>query len=104
MFVMTSYSFQLSVDGHKPLVRFGLMHVAATNMCVWIRVLVFEVMEAIHESKGHHLHPLSQAVLGKSKDTLMKGSVKNSLSMNPVPGLCLGYKTTPSIQDSTTMT
>ncbi|ELU10521.1 hypothetical protein CAPTEDRAFT_200837 [Capitella teleta] len=64
LLVQTFFLFKnkdLSVTDHKPLVKFGLMHVAATNVCVWVRVLVFEVMEAIHESNHHKPHPVVNA-------------------------------------------
>lgn len=47
--------FSLQINAGKErkwLIRFGLMHLIATNLCIWIRVLVREVMEGIEG--GHH--------------------------------------------------
>ena len=33
--------------------NFGLMHLVATNMCVWFRYLVIEVSESIHDADSH---------------------------------------------------
>jgi hypothetical protein len=39
--------FQLNIHRFKVLARFGLMHVFATNICVWIRTLVLESLKEI---------------------------------------------------------
>ena len=41
---------QLYVGKRKTPVRFGLMHVLATNLVVWIRALVFEVVAGVHHA------------------------------------------------------
>lgn len=38
---------QLNIHRFKVLARFGLMHIAATNLCVWIRTLVLESLKEI---------------------------------------------------------
>lgn len=46
---------QLNIHRFKVLARFGLMHIAATNICVWIRTLVLEALKEItlyHRNKG----------------------------------------------------
>jgi hypothetical protein len=40
-------SFQLNIHRFKVLARFGLMHVFATNICVWIRTLVLESLKEV---------------------------------------------------------
>lgn len=40
-------SFQLNIHRFKVIARFGLMHVVATNICVWIRTLVLEYLKEI---------------------------------------------------------
>ena len=45
--------FQLALRKHKRIVNFGLMHLAATNLCVWFRYLVIEVTESVHEADEH---------------------------------------------------
>lgn len=39
--------FQLNIHRFKVLARFGLMHICATNICVWIRTLVLESLKEI---------------------------------------------------------
>ena len=38
---------QLNIHRFKVVARFGLMHVVATNICVWIRTLVLEYIKEI---------------------------------------------------------
>jgi hypothetical protein len=38
---------RLNIHRFKVLARFGLMHIAATNLCVWIRTLVLESLKEI---------------------------------------------------------
>lgn len=38
---------QLNIHRFKVIARFGLMHVVATNLCVWIRTLVLEYIKEI---------------------------------------------------------
>lgn len=42
-----SLLFQLNIHRFKVVARFGLMHVFATNICVWIRTLVLESLKEI---------------------------------------------------------
>ncbi|XP_076375678.1 proton channel otopetrin-like a isoform X6 [Megalopta genalis] len=42
---------RLNIHRFKVIARFGLMHVVATNLCVWIRTLV---LESIKEITKHH--------------------------------------------------
>ena len=47
---------QLNIHKFKFIARFGLMHMVATNVCVWIRTLVRESLKEINEfrvSQGH---------------------------------------------------
>lgn len=39
--------FQLNIHRFKVLARFGLMHICATNICVWIRTLVLESLKEL---------------------------------------------------------
>lgn len=48
------------------IARFGLMHVVATNLCVWIRTLVLESLKEItsyHMKRGDN--PEDGIILGK---------------------------------------
>ena len=42
-----SHVFQLNIHKFKCLSRFGLAHVVASNLCVWIRTLVKECTKEI---------------------------------------------------------
>ncbi|XP_015124928.1 proton channel OtopLc isoform X2 [Diachasma alloeum] len=40
---------RLNIHRFKVIARFGLMHVVATNICVWVRTLVFESLKEISQ-------------------------------------------------------
>lgn len=42
----------MNIHRFKVLARFGLMHICATNICVWIRTLVLESLKAL---TGYHM-------------------------------------------------
>jgi hypothetical protein len=44
--------FQLNIHRFKVLARFGLMHIVATNLCVWIRTLVLESIKEITNNEN----------------------------------------------------
>jgi hypothetical protein len=43
---------QLNIHRFKVLARFGLMHIVATNLCVWIRTLVLESIKEITNNEN----------------------------------------------------
>lgn len=43
---------KMCIHKYKVFARFGLMHMVATNLCVWLRVIVEETIREIHE----HVH------------------------------------------------
>ncbi|KAL5276843.1 OTOP3 family protein [Megaselia abdita] len=45
------HPLKLNIHRFKVIARFGLMHVVATNLCVWIRTLV---KESLHEITRYH--------------------------------------------------
>ena len=58
------FSSQLNIHRFKVIARFGLMHVVATNLCVWIRTLVLESLKEItqyHKKLGQ----FQAGILGK---------------------------------------
>lgn len=58
------FSSQLNIHRFKVIARFGLMHVVATNLCVWIRTLVLESLKEItqyHKKLGQ----VQAGILGK---------------------------------------
>jgi hypothetical protein len=46
------YVLQLNIHRFKILARFGLMHIVATNLCVWIRTLVLESIKEITNNEN----------------------------------------------------
>ena len=44
--------FQMNIYQHRFLSRLGLMHMIATNLCVWLKVLILETLHEIDESHG----------------------------------------------------
>ncbi|KAK7091222.1 proton channel OtopLc-like isoform X2 [Littorina saxatilis] len=44
---------KMCIHRYKVVARFGLMHMAATNICVWFRSIVVETLHEIHH---HHVH------------------------------------------------
>lgn len=55
---------QLNIHRFKVIARFGLMHVVATNLCVWIRTLILESLKEItqyHKRMGQ----VEAGILGK---------------------------------------
>lgn len=61
---------QLNIHRFKVIARFGLMHVVATNICVWIRTLVLEYLKEI-TSYHKRLNTTDQAggfFAGKTKN------------------------------------
>lgn len=62
---MFYFFLQLNIHRFKVIARFGLMHVVATNICVWIRTLVLESLKEITDY--HVKNPLGipgEGVLG----------------------------------------
>ncbi|CAH1773386.1 unnamed protein product [Owenia fusiformis] len=54
-FLQTFFLFKnsgLCVYKYRNIVAFGLLHVLATNMCVWVRAIISEALETIEEH-GH---------------------------------------------------
>ncbi|CAG5134243.1 unnamed protein product, partial [Candidula unifasciata] len=47
---------KMCIHRYKKLARFGLMHMCATNICVWFHSIVVETMHVIHMQAhgGHH--------------------------------------------------
>ncbi|KAH9508243.1 hypothetical protein Btru_050594 [Bulinus truncatus] len=48
---------KMCIHRYKKLARFGLMHMCATNICVWFQSIVVETLHVIHmhaHSSGHH--------------------------------------------------
>lgn len=57
---------RLNIHRFKVIARFGLMHVVATNICVWIRTLVLESLKEITDYHVKNPHGYSgEGVLGK---------------------------------------
>ncbi|KAL0839429.1 hypothetical protein ABMA28_016149 [Loxostege sticticalis] len=72
---------RLNIHRFKVIARFGLMHVVATNICVWIRTLVLESLKEITDY--HVRNPLGvpgEGVLGMTNSTEIFESFDN---LNP---------------------
>ena len=59
--------FQLNIHKFKCIARFGLMHIVATNLCVWIRTVVKECTKEIAQYRVNRGHGVSEdyMILGK---------------------------------------
>ena len=69
---------QLNIHKFKFVSRFGLTHIVAVNLCVWIRTLVKECNKdiALYRSQLGH---------GVSEDFMVLGKQYNRLSMSNCP-------------------
>ena len=77
------------INRYKIFARFGLMHMLATNVCVWLHTVIFEIVREIHEqlydpslnlSSGHVLaHVASNRSLATT--TTMATSTTTRLSV-----------------------
>lgn len=64
IFLYKNYISQLNIHRFKVLARFGLMHICATNICVWIRTLVLESLKEITiYHQGRAPNPEDNAIL-----------------------------------------
>jgi len=51
----------LKIDTNQPLARFGFMHLIATNMCVWLKTIINEILDEYLE-----LNEVAQPTLNAS--------------------------------------
>uniref|UniRef100_A0A336KNR1 CSON013446 protein n=1 Tax=Culicoides sonorensis TaxID=179676 RepID=A0A336KNR1_CULSO len=56
-FIFMNSRVILNIHRFKVVARFGLMHVVATNICVWIRTLVMETLKEITNYYQNHKGP-----------------------------------------------
>lgn len=68
---------QLNIHRFKVIARFGLMHVVATNICVWIRTLVYESIKEI--TQYHRRRDI--------EDAGILANIRHSLRNPAIPGL-----------------
>jgi hypothetical protein len=47
---------KMNIYKNKFVSRFGLMHMIATNVCIWLNVLILETSHEIAEARGGHGH------------------------------------------------
>ena len=66
------FLFQLNIHKFKCVARFGLMHIAATNLCVWLRTVVKECTKEIAQYRVDRGHGVSEdyMILGKALSVL----------------------------------
>ncbi|XP_037871066.1 proton channel OtopLc isoform X4 [Bombyx mori] len=88
---------RLNIHRFKVIARFGLMHVVATNICVWIRTLVLESLKEITDY--HVKNPLGvpgEGILGKviRKHTLRHSGKVFGAATTAVTGIASTAMTT----------
>jgi hypothetical protein len=66
--MFSSTVFQLNIHKFKCIARFGLMHIVATNLCVWARTLVKECTKEISRYRVDRGNGVSEdyMILGKT--------------------------------------
>ena len=69
--------FQLNIHRFKCIARFGLAHIVATNLCVWIRTVVKECTKEIALYRVNRGHGVSEdyMILGMYKYLVRASSV-----------------------------
>ena len=77
---------QLNIHRFKVLARFGLMHIVATNICVWIRTLV---LESLKEITAYHLGKGIKHEDGVILENIRQHTLKNA-------GMVMGNELRPS--------
>ena len=77
--VSTEYfSVQMNIYKNRFLSRLGLMHMIATNLCVWLKVLVLETQHGLHFDMHHH--QLDEVIRSK----LVRFPMKNISLLNKI--------------------
>ncbi|XP_075212568.1 proton channel OtopLc-like isoform X2 [Lycorma delicatula] len=74
---------RLNIHRFKVIARFGLMHIVATNLCVWIRTLVFESLKEItgYLQKRNETLPTSSIVKNLNREySLLESMRVNAVS------------------------
>uniref|UniRef100_U5EQT7 Putative conserved plasma membrane protein n=1 Tax=Corethrella appendiculata TaxID=1370023 RepID=U5EQT7_9DIPT len=66
---------RLNIHRFKVLARFGLMHIVATNICVWIRTLV---LESLKEITAYHLGRKPSHEDGVILQSMHRHSIRNA--------------------------
>ena len=64
------YSIKVHIVQQKALARFGFAHLMATNMCLWLRTLIMEIMEDMHHRQAETTHGADDGV--NTSETGMK--------------------------------
>jgi hypothetical protein len=63
---------QLNIHRFKILARFGLMHIVATNLCVWIRTLVLEsIKEITNNENGKYMSTVTSTTAASTTAMLI---------------------------------
>ncbi|XP_076273747.1 proton channel otopetrin-like a isoform X23 [Rhynchophorus ferrugineus] len=76
---------RLNIHRFKVVARFGLMHVAATNLCVWIRTLVLEYIKEItiyHRELFNMTGPTDSSPLAVAAEPDLAEDFSNGISSN----------------------
>ena len=78
----------MNIYKNKFLSRFGLMHMIATNLCVWLNVLILEtsheILEVHHKAGLHRLEPVlptpTNSLNHSGVDPLLQEAVAKALT------------------------
>ncbi|CAG5127211.1 unnamed protein product, partial [Candidula unifasciata] len=68
---------KMCIHRYKKLARFGLMHMCATNICVWFRAIVVETLHVIHSQAHSANHHSGGSMKSSEKIQLSKGTGQN---------------------------
>lgn len=82
----------MAIHRHRVIVRFGKMHIVATNLCVWFRVITMETIHELHSyfEQLHHDNvsiPHSNRILSTVSDNItsdMDASDNSSMQLFPI--------------------
>lgn len=69
------FILQLNIHRFKVIARFGLMHIFATNICVWIRTLV---LESLKEITVYHQHRQANVDDGVFLDSIRQHTLRHA--------------------------
>lgn len=77
------FRFQLNIHKFKCVARFGLAHIVATNLCVWMRTVVKECTKEIAQYRVDRGHGVSEdyMILGNYILSKHVSSSANNLSL-----------------------
>ncbi|KAK7091221.1 proton channel OtopLc-like isoform X3 [Littorina saxatilis] len=76
---------KMCINHHRTFARFGLMHMAATNICVWFRAIVVETLHEIQIANRNH-SASSYHVTSTGIERVMKPPPRDRIAVEAVKG------------------